>query len=67
MAIKIISKPVGKPIYQGECNICHTCFEFEHGDANMSNDSQTEGFYYNVTCPFCGKHSWVKRKLLRYE
>lgn len=67
MAIKVISKPIGKAIYQGECNICHTRFEFEHSDANMSNDSQIEGFSYNVTCPFCGRNVWVKKELYRYE
>lgn len=67
MAIKIISKPLGKPIYQGQCIWCHCHFEFEHSDANMSHDSQIEGFSYNVTCPCCGRHIWVDREIFRYE
>ena len=67
MAIKIINKPIGKAIYQGECDICHTRFEFEHSDANEHIDSQIEGFHYNVTCPACNKRVWVKKKILRYE
>ena len=51
MAIKIISKPVGKPVYQGQCIWCHCRFEFEHSDANTFCDDQREGFSYNVTCP----------------
>lgn len=67
MAIKVISKPVGKPIYQGQCDWCHYCFEFEHSDANTFCDDQREGFHYNVTCPACNKRVWVKKKILRYE
>ena len=67
MAIKIISKPVGKPIYQGQCVWCHCRFEFEHSDANEHIDIQIEGFHYNVTCPACNKRVWVKKKILRYE
>jgi mono/diheme cytochrome c family protein len=67
MAIKVISKPIGKAIYQGECNICHTRFEFEHSDANDYIDSQIEGESYNVTCPWCNAKTWVKKKIFRYE
>lgn len=67
MAIKVISKPVGKPIYQGQCDWCHCRFEFEHSDANTFCDDQREGFSYNVTCPACNKRVWVKKKILRYE
>lgn len=67
MAIKVISKPVGKPIYQGQCVWCHCRFEFEHSDANTFCDDQREGFSYNVTCPCCGRHIWIDREILRYE
>lgn len=67
MAIKVISKPVDKPIYQGQCVWCHCHFEFEHSDANTFCDDQREGFSYNVTCPCCGRRIWIDREILRYE
>ena len=68
MATKIIDKIPTKPIYQGECKICGSHFEFNHSDVIARGELSLEGFCYLITCPKCNKKTWVNKNiLLRYD